>query len=106
VKPRRHVLHVGELTDGEAAELGPLLRDAAAAVQELTSASQVYVCLWSHANAEPVHIHFVVQPVMREQRERHGGGAKVQVAMFDANVMPPRDEVEAFAARARAWFGN
>ena len=106
VKPKRHVTHIWDLTPAESAELGEALKQTSAVVAELTKPDQIYVCLWSHAGGVPGHIHFVVQPVTREQRERHGGGAKVQVAMFDANVMPPRDEVEAFAARARAWFGN
>ena len=35
VKPKRHVTRVSELTEGEAAELGPLLRRSAAVVDEL-----------------------------------------------------------------------
>ena len=44
VKPRRHVLHVAELTDGEAAALGPLLRRAADVATRLTGAEQTSVC--------------------------------------------------------------
>ena len=105
VKPKRHVVHVGDLNQGEATELGDLLRRSASVVAALTEPDQVYVCLWSHAGGVPRHIHFVVQPVTAEQRLRHGGGARLQVAMFDANVPPPVDEVEAFAERARRSFG-
>src|SRR3954454_11416762 len=49
VKPRRHVVAVGELGDEEAAELGPLLARSAAVVDELVQPEQVYVGLWSHA---------------------------------------------------------
>jgi len=105
VKPKRHVVHVWELTGAEAAELGPLLRETASVVASLTQPDQVYVCLWSHEGGVPVHIHFVVQPVTREQRERYGGGARVQVAMFDANVAPSVDDVETFATTARKVFG-
>jgi len=105
VKPKRHVVHVWELTGAEAAELGPLLRETASVVASLTQPDQVYVCLWSHQGGVPVHIHFVVQPVTREQRERYGGGARVQVAMFDANVAPSVDDVETFATTARKVFG-
>jgi diadenosine tetraphosphate (Ap4A) HIT family hydrolase len=104
VKPRRHVLHVWELEDDEAGELGSLLRATAAVVSKLTEPDQVYVCLWSHHGGAPVHIHFVVQPVTTEQRARLGGGPYVQAALFDANELPPADEVEAFAGRARAAF--
>ena len=104
VKPKRHVLHVWELDGDEAAELGPLLRDTTAVVAELTSPDQVYVCLWSHHGGVPVHVHFVVQPVTAEQRDRHGPGPQLQVAMFEAGELPPGDEVEAYAERARAVF--
>jgi len=104
VKPKRHVLHVWELDGDEAAELGPLLRDTTAVVAELTSPDQVYVCLWSHHGGVPVHVHFVVQPVTAEQRDRHGPGPQLQVAMFEAGELPPGDEVEAHAERARAVF--
>ena len=106
VKPKRHVVHVWDLTEAEAAELGAALQQTTSVVAKLTKADQIYVCLWSHAQGMPGHIHFVVQPVTREQRERHGGGARVQAAMFDAAVSPPRDDVEAFAARARTLFGG
>jgi ATP adenylyltransferase len=103
VKPKRHVVHFWELEEGEAAEIGPLLRRATALVAELTSPEQVYVGLWSHAGGVPVHIHFVVQPVTRELMDSIGDyGPHLQAAMFDANQTPPRDEVVAFAERARA----
>ena len=66
VKPRRHVVAVGELRADEAAELGPLLARTAAIVDELVQPEQVYVGLWSHAGRVRVHIHFVVQPATTE----------------------------------------
>lgn len=104
VKPRRHVVHVWELDDAEAAELGPLLRRTASIVAQLGVPDQVYVCLWSHQRGVPGHVHFVVQPVTREQRDRLGGAAKLQAAMFEAGELPPAVEVEAFADRAREVF--
>jgi diadenosine tetraphosphate (Ap4A) HIT family hydrolase len=106
VKPKRHVVHVWDLTEAEASELGRALTETSSVVAELAKPDQIYVCLWSHAGAVARHIHFVVQPITREQRERYGGGARVQAAMFDADVSPAPDEVEAFAARARALFGD
>jgi diadenosine tetraphosphate (Ap4A) HIT family hydrolase len=103
VKPRRHVLHVAELTADEAAELGPLLQRTTAAVTELAEPEQVYVTLWSHADAEPGHIHFVVQPVTRETMAAFGTyGPRLQVAMFDRGEPPDARAAAAFAARARA----
>lgn len=106
VKPFRHCVHVGELSADEAGELGPLLQRTAACVQELASAEQVYVCLWSHASWQPGHIHFVIQPSGAQLRAiSPDPGPALQMAQFAANVGPPGAEVEAFCERARAWNG-
>lgn len=103
VKPKRHVLHVADLTSSEAAELGPLLHRIAAVVTALTEPDQVYVCLWSHAGGEPGHIHFVVQPVTRETMATHDSfGLELQIAMFDRGEPPDPEEAERFAEAARA----
>jgi diadenosine tetraphosphate (Ap4A) HIT family hydrolase len=105
VKPRRHVVHVWELEEAEARELGPLLRRAAAATAELTAPDQVYVCLWSHMGGRPVHIHFVVQPVTRAVMDETGlYGLALQMALFSAAESAPPDEIAAFADRARSLF--
>jgi diadenosine tetraphosphate (Ap4A) HIT family hydrolase len=103
VKPKRHVVHVANLTAEEAGELGPLLRRATAAVTALTEPDQVYVTLWSHMHAVPVHIHFVVQPVTRELMGELGlHGPRLQVAMFDRGEPPDPDAAADFAQQARA----
>ncbi|HKN64106.1 MAG TPA: hypothetical protein VJV76_07230 [Gaiellaceae bacterium] len=103
VKPKRHVVHVAELTPAEAAELGPLLQQATAVVTELVEPDQVYVTLWSHAGGAPGHIHFVVQPVTREQMDTYGlHGPSLQVQMFALDEAPDPDAMAAFAERARA----
>ena len=105
LKPKRHVVRVSELTEAEAAELGPLLVRSAAVVDELVNPEQVYTGLWSHAGGIPVHIHYVIFPATRELMDEHGDyGPHLQVAMFDAGITPPEAEVEAFADRARAAF--
>lgn len=98
VKPFRHVVHVSDLTDEEAAELGPLLVRVSGAVERYAGAEQVYVTLWSHMGGVPVHIHFVVQPVTTELKEAHGGivGPRLQLAMFDG--AEPLDPVGVDAA--------
>jgi diadenosine tetraphosphate (Ap4A) HIT family hydrolase len=107
VKPIRHVLHVADLRSEESAELGELLRAAASAITELTDPEQVYVCLWSHANRQPGHIHFVVQPVNDDRMKKFDAyGPALQVAMFQSGEMPPESEVEAFAERAASWFAS
>jgi diadenosine tetraphosphate (Ap4A) HIT family hydrolase len=105
VKPERHVLRVGDLTDEEAAELGPLLRDASRIAGQLVDADQVYNSLWSHAGGTPVHIHYVVQPVTRADMSRTGEvGPRLQVAMLDDAISPDVADVERIAAIARAAF--
>jgi diadenosine tetraphosphate (Ap4A) HIT family hydrolase len=107
VKPIRHVVHVADLQDGEVAEMGPLLHRAARAVTALTKTDQVYVCLWSHAERKPGHVHFVVQPVSRDDMSRFDAhGPALQVAMFAANEEPAPSEVEAFSERAASWFST
>jgi diadenosine tetraphosphate (Ap4A) HIT family hydrolase len=102
VKPSRHVERVADLRADEAAEMGAVLRHATAVVATLTSASQVYVCLWSHG---PAHIHFVVQPESDDLVEAFGAwGPALQAAMFERGELPDRAESERFATRAREAF--
>jgi diadenosine tetraphosphate (Ap4A) HIT family hydrolase len=102
VKPLRHVERVADLTPAEAAEMGIVLHQAAAVVGGLTTASQVYVCLWSHG---PAHIHFVVQPETDTQVDLFGTwGPALQAAMFERGDLPEPTEVERFASRARRAF--
>lgn len=105
VKPERHVTAVADLSPGEAAELGPLLRRASRVASQLVPAEQVYNCLWSHAGGIPGHIHYVIQPVTRQQmtvHERYGPG--LQVAMSAAGVTPDPEQVAALADEARRLF--
>ena len=107
VKPRRHIVYVADLSETEAAELGPLLRRTAATVTRLLDPEQVYVTLWSHAGGVAGHIHWVVQPVTRDvmaQFDDHG--PFLQVKMFDADVLPDRAAVEAFAENARSLLAS
>jgi diadenosine tetraphosphate (Ap4A) HIT family hydrolase len=102
VKPRRHVVHVWELTFEEARELGPLFQRISGVLAELVEPDQIYVDLWSHAGGAPVHIHWVVQPVTRALMDELGVyGPELQMEMFRRGEDPPHDEVARFAAAAR-----
>jgi diadenosine tetraphosphate (Ap4A) HIT family hydrolase len=112
VKPVRHVIHLAELDSGEVAELGPVLASVARAVTLASSEvgnppSQVYCCLWSHAEREPGHIHFVMQPVGDTLMARHDAhGPELQVRMFRADEqMDPALIVDA-AERIRAHLDD
>jgi diadenosine tetraphosphate (Ap4A) HIT family hydrolase len=105
VKPERHVTKVADLSQGEAEELGPLLRLASWVAGRLTGADQVYNCLWSHGRGVPVHLHFVVQPVTRATVEAFDAhGPDLQVAMFAAGQPLDVHDVERVAAEARQLF--
>jgi diadenosine tetraphosphate (Ap4A) HIT family hydrolase len=106
LKPLRHCTAVASLSPSECAQLGPLLQQTAACVRELTGADQVYVCLWSHADWVPGHIHFVVQPVWAHLRREHAApGPTLQAELFATGRLPPAHEVEALCGRARRWSG-
>jgi diadenosine tetraphosphate (Ap4A) HIT family hydrolase len=105
VKPIRHVTHIADLEPDEIAQLGTLLHQTAAVVTELAEPDQVYVCLWSHADRRPGHIHFVVQPVDADAMRRFDAyGPALQVAMFALGELPLISEVEAFSSRAAERF--
>mgnify|MGYP000970640859 FL=1 len=102
VKPSRHVTHLWELAEDEAAALGPLLRRVSAALADLLHPDQVYVCLWSHAAWVAGHLHVVVQPVWNAQREAHERpGPFLQADLFAADVAPDREAMAAFAGQVR-----
>jgi len=107
VKPERHVTSVADLSEAEAIELGPLLRRASIVAGQLVDANQIYNCLWSHAGGEPVHIHYVVQPVTEDQMSHFGvHGPNLQVAMFSLDEPPAIVEVERIANLARRGFAE
>ena len=86
VKPQRHVVHVWELGEAEAGEIGgPLVP-----------------CRWrsgAHPFRRPAgHAH------LDDSIDDYG--PHLQVAMFDAGATPPKGEVERFAERARAALGT
>lgn len=102
VKPQRHVESLAGLTREESKSLGPLLRLTANVVQRVTDAQQVYACLWSHG---PVHIHFVVQPEIKDVVAKLGTwGPMLQAAMAQNGSRPSAKAVEDVATRARHEF--
>lgn len=105
VKPLRHVTSVAELSTVEAIELGPLLRQAAQVATAITEPEQVYNCLWSHADGRPGHIHYVVQPVSREQREAYGSvGPDLQRELLRRSALPDAVALAKVCNSARRRF--
>ncbi|MCH8814664.1 MAG: hypothetical protein IH957_06120 [Chloroflexi bacterium] len=107
VKPFRHCLSISDLQPDEADQLGPLLSLTSHAITELTNCDQVYVCLWSHAEWTPSHIHFVLQPAWNSQQDAHERpGPFMQETMFRSGEPPNDDEVATFCERARALLSS
>jgi diadenosine tetraphosphate (Ap4A) HIT family hydrolase len=107
VKPRRHLLHVADLSEAEASGLGLVLLRASEVITELLHPDQIYVCLWSHTGREPVHIHWVVQPVTQTQMDDFDThGPALQAAMFSRRELPNAASAAAFARSACEIWPN
>jgi ATP adenylyltransferase len=106
VAPRDHVVAVADLDDIAAAELGPLLRDAARVVETICQPEQTYVCVWSHGRAERRHLHILVQPVTSAIVAQYGGLRSEQLQAKMLKTAEPLDatEVERFCVDARRQF--
>jgi len=57
---RRHVNTLAELTDEEAADLGPLVRDVSKALQATTGCAKTYIAQFAEHPQHPhVHVHLI-----------------------------------------------
>ncbi len=65
IKLKRHCEHLAELTQEEAAALGPIVQATCSAVTEVLKPAKVYVCSFGDGVR---HIHFWVLPRPREMR--------------------------------------
>jgi diadenosine tetraphosphate (Ap4A) HIT family hydrolase len=102
VKPFRHCTRFWELNSEEVQELGPLLHKISSAIHSILNPDQIYICLWSHAEWKPGHIHFVLQPSWNHLQQQHDKpGPFLQLDMFTANELPPRNEIEELATRIK-----
>lgn len=60
---RRHITSVADLTEGEAAELGPLIKRVSSALQEVTGCDKTYVAQFAeHPQHAHVHVHVIPRP--------------------------------------------
>jgi len=106
VAPRDHVVAIADLDDAAAAELGPLLREAARVVEAICRPAQTYVCVWSHGVTERRHLHILVQPVTSALVAQYGGlrAEQLQVRIMTTSEPPNPAEIERFCADARQRF--
>jgi diadenosine tetraphosphate (Ap4A) HIT family hydrolase len=99
---RRHIEAVADLTDDEAAPLGPLVRDVSRALQETVGCQKTYVVQFAEARAHP-HVHVHVIPRMQDMPdEARGPGVFRYLGRPDAECVPEveRDRL-AHALRSR-----
>jgi diadenosine tetraphosphate (Ap4A) HIT family hydrolase len=91
--PRRHVEHLAELSEDEAAGLGPLVVRTSAAIVRALGAERVYACSFGELVR---HVHWYLIPRYREMSVR---GSEVLNEMFaDPSPWACRDEDAAEAA--------
>jgi diadenosine tetraphosphate (Ap4A) HIT family hydrolase len=69
---RRHITSVAEMTEDEAAELGPLIKEVSGAVQRVVNCDKTYVVQFAE-HAEHPHVHVHVIPRARDLPEDHQG---------------------------------
>jgi len=69
---RRHMTSVAEMTDGEAAELGPLIKEVSRSVQEVVDCDKTYVVQFAEHRDHP-HVHVHVIPRARDLPHEHQG---------------------------------
>ena len=72
VMPRRHVTSIAELTEAEAAALGPLLHRVSRALHDVVGCAKTYVMQFAEADGF-AHAHFHVVPRMPDLPRQHLG---------------------------------
>jgi diadenosine tetraphosphate (Ap4A) HIT family hydrolase len=99
---RRHQTAVADLSDGEAAELGPLIRDVSRAVQSAVGCDKTYVVQFAEHPQHP-HVHVHVIPRGRDlSDERQGPRIFSLLGVPDDEAVPPdrMDEIAGLVAAA------
>jgi diadenosine tetraphosphate (Ap4A) HIT family hydrolase len=65
LKTRRHCESLPELSDAEAAALGPAIRTLSSAMMRGLPCERAYIGAW--VDAPPLHVHFVLEPRFAEE---------------------------------------
>lgn len=86
---RRHITAVADMTDDEAAELGPLVKEVSRAVQAIVGCDKTYVVQFAEHRDHP-HVHVHVIPRAPNLPEEHQGPR-----IFARLGVPDRDAVSA-----------
>ncbi len=97
---RRHIAAVDELTEAEAAELGPLIRRTSAALREVTGCVKTYVIQFAESPDHP-HVHFHVIPRMADQPEDRKSVNIFKYLRVPEEEMVSEDLMNSIAAKVR-----
>jgi diadenosine tetraphosphate (Ap4A) HIT family hydrolase len=98
--PRRHVTSVADLTDAEAAALGPWQVRLSRALRAVTGCVKVYLMQFAEASGfEHVHVHVVPRAADLPDDRR---GARVFGYLADPGAALPDDELDAVSRRITA----
>lgn len=95
VLPMRHVEALHELSNGEAAEFGPLLVAASQALRDVTGCVKTYVMLFAEADGF-AHLHLHVVPRLGDLPDERQGP---RVFQYLADEPLPESDIDALAAR-------
>jgi diadenosine tetraphosphate (Ap4A) HIT family hydrolase len=88
---RRHIEAVADLTDDEAASLGPLVRDVSRALQDVVCCQKTYVVQFAEASEHP-HVHVHIVPRMPEiPDEARGPGVSRYLGRPEAERVPEEE---------------
>ena len=94
---RRHVRTVAELTDAEAAELGPLAKRFSVALEQVTGCDKTYVVQFAD---QPEFRHVHVHVIPRHQAHAEAGPRVFELLGVDDPIPEPRMTEIADAIRA------
>ena len=97
---RRHITAVAEMTDAEAAELGPLVKAVSAALHEVVGCVKTYVVQFAEHELHP-HVHVHVIPRRADQPDDLQGPRVFTALGVPDDQCVPEARMNAIAAAMR-----
>lgn len=98
---RRHTTAVAELTDEEAAELGPLIKEVSRAIQRVLDCAKTYVVQFAEHPQHP-HVHVHVIPRRRDLAEEYRGPGVFGLLGVTAERSVPEERMNEIARQLQA----
>jgi diadenosine tetraphosphate (Ap4A) HIT family hydrolase len=98
---RRHITSVADMTADEAAELGPLIREASRSVQAVIGCDKTYVAQFAEHPDHP-HVHVHVIPRARDLAPEHRGPRVFSLLGVSDDAAVPEAQMTQLAQRLDA----